>query len=288
MSSKRTALTLAPFAIAALTAAMIAPAQAQDTVGACLITKTDTNPFFVKMKEGATAKAEELGIELSTFAGKVDGDHESQVAGDRRPASPPAPRASSSPPPTPRPSSIRSGRRATRAARHRPRHAARADRRGRRDLRHRQLPRRRADRAVGGGQDGRRRGRCEDRDARSRRQPAVGRRAPRPGFPDRLRHRRQGRLEVGRRGRRADHRQRGHRRQLRRRPDRDGVADDQGSGHQPRLHDQRAGGGRRVRGAEGLRVARTRSRSSRSTAAAPASRTSPTASSARPASSTRC
>ncbi|TFL19687.1 sugar ABC transporter substrate-binding protein [Jannaschia formosa] len=47
---------------------------------ACLITKTDTNPFFVKMKEGATAKAEELGITLKTFAGQVDGDHETQVA----------------------------------------------------------------------------------------------------------------------------------------------------------------------------------------------------------------
>ena len=31
------------------------------------------------MKEGATAKAEELGIELSSYAGKVDGDHETQV-----------------------------------------------------------------------------------------------------------------------------------------------------------------------------------------------------------------
>ena len=50
------------------------------SVSACLITKTDTNPFFVKMKEGATAKAEELGIELKSFAGKVDGDHETQVA----------------------------------------------------------------------------------------------------------------------------------------------------------------------------------------------------------------
>ena len=48
-------------------------------VSACLITKTDTNPFFVKMREGATAKAEELGINLSSFAGKVDGDHETQV-----------------------------------------------------------------------------------------------------------------------------------------------------------------------------------------------------------------
>ncbi len=49
-------------------------------IGACLITKTDTNPFFVKMKEGATAKAAELGVNLKTYAGKVDGDHDSQVA----------------------------------------------------------------------------------------------------------------------------------------------------------------------------------------------------------------
>jgi len=49
-------------------------------INACLITKTDTNPFFVKMKEGAIEKAKELGIKLSTYAGKVDGDVESQVA----------------------------------------------------------------------------------------------------------------------------------------------------------------------------------------------------------------
>ncbi len=49
-------------------------------INACLITKTDTNPFFVKMKEGATAAAEASGINLSTFAGKIDGDVESQVA----------------------------------------------------------------------------------------------------------------------------------------------------------------------------------------------------------------
>lgn len=55
-------------------------AVAADSVTACLITKTDTNPFFVKMKEGATAKAKELGIELKSFAGKIDGDHETQVA----------------------------------------------------------------------------------------------------------------------------------------------------------------------------------------------------------------
>ncbi|SBT17879.1 D-ribose-binding periplasmic protein precursor [Marinomonas gallaica] len=44
-----------------------------------LITKTNTNPFFVKMKEGAQEKAEELGVELRTFAGRYDGDNETQV-----------------------------------------------------------------------------------------------------------------------------------------------------------------------------------------------------------------
>ena len=58
--------------------AMAGSAMAETT--ACLITKTDTNPFFVKMKEGATAAAEENGIELMTFAGKIDGDVETQVA----------------------------------------------------------------------------------------------------------------------------------------------------------------------------------------------------------------
>ena len=41
---------------------------ADDTVSACLITKTDTNPFFVKMKEGAQASADDLGIELTKTA----------------------------------------------------------------------------------------------------------------------------------------------------------------------------------------------------------------------------
>jgi fructose transport system substrate-binding protein len=60
-------------------AAFAAPASAQG-ISACLITKTDTNPFFVKMKEGASAKAKELGVDLKAYAGKVDGDNESQVA----------------------------------------------------------------------------------------------------------------------------------------------------------------------------------------------------------------
>jgi len=76
---KRT-VSLSSFAGCLLAAALsIGTAQAAP-VSACLITKTDTNPFFVKMKEGAAAKAKELGMTLKTYAGKIDGDSESQVA----------------------------------------------------------------------------------------------------------------------------------------------------------------------------------------------------------------
>lgn len=44
-----------------------------------LITKTDTNPFFVKMKEGAQAAAKAGGAKLLTGAGKNDGDNAAQV-----------------------------------------------------------------------------------------------------------------------------------------------------------------------------------------------------------------
>ena len=68
------------FAAAGLGLMAFASTASAAGVGACLITKTDTNPFFVKMKEGATAKAKELGVDLKTYAGKIDGDSESQVA----------------------------------------------------------------------------------------------------------------------------------------------------------------------------------------------------------------
>lgn len=68
-------ITVSALAVASMTGS----AFAADSVSACLITKTDTNPFFVKMKEGAEAKAAELGMTLKSYAGKVDGDHETQV-----------------------------------------------------------------------------------------------------------------------------------------------------------------------------------------------------------------
>jgi fructose transport system substrate-binding protein len=68
------ASTLAILAVAAADTAMAA------SVKVGLITKTDNNPFFVKMREGASAKAKELGIDLQSFAGKFDGDNDTQVA----------------------------------------------------------------------------------------------------------------------------------------------------------------------------------------------------------------
>lgn len=44
-----------------------------------LITKTETNPFFVKMKEGAQQAAQAQGGKLLTGAGKTDGDNAGQV-----------------------------------------------------------------------------------------------------------------------------------------------------------------------------------------------------------------
>ena len=64
-------------AAAALFAATLG-ANAQEPTRACIITKTDINPFFVKMKEGAEEKGRELGVEIMAYAGKIDGDHETQ------------------------------------------------------------------------------------------------------------------------------------------------------------------------------------------------------------------
>ena len=65
-------------AAAALSLALVgAPAHAGDVVG--LITKTNTNPFFVKMREGFEAKAKELGLTPQAYAGKFDGDNDGEV-----------------------------------------------------------------------------------------------------------------------------------------------------------------------------------------------------------------
>ena len=50
-----------------------------DQVQVGLITKTETNPFFVKMKDGAEKEAQAKGAKLLTAAGKFDTDNASQV-----------------------------------------------------------------------------------------------------------------------------------------------------------------------------------------------------------------
>ena len=64
---------------AAPTAAVANPAPASKEVKVGLITKTETNPFFVKMREGANEEAKAKGATLMTAAGTKDGDNESQV-----------------------------------------------------------------------------------------------------------------------------------------------------------------------------------------------------------------
>ena len=59
---------------------LAAPAMAEGPIIG-LVTKTFTNPFFVKMREGAEAKAKELGAELRAYAGQYDGDAEAQIEG---------------------------------------------------------------------------------------------------------------------------------------------------------------------------------------------------------------
>ena len=45
----------------------------------CLITKNNTNPFFVKMKEGAEAAATAAGMDFQAYAGVTDGDAAPQI-----------------------------------------------------------------------------------------------------------------------------------------------------------------------------------------------------------------
>ncbi|MDQ5897211.1 MAG: fructose transport system substrate-binding protein, partial [Pseudomonadota bacterium] len=69
---------LSTLGIAAALACMASSSMAAEPVIG-LITKTETNPFFVKMKEGAQAEAKKLGAKLLSGAGKADGDNAGQV-----------------------------------------------------------------------------------------------------------------------------------------------------------------------------------------------------------------
>lgn len=76
MKNRTTALTLTALAFASSFAASAVFA-AEPVIG--LITKTDSNPFFVKMKEGAEAEGKKLGAKVITGSGKTDGDNAGQI-----------------------------------------------------------------------------------------------------------------------------------------------------------------------------------------------------------------
>ncbi|HEY3182047.1 MAG TPA: substrate-binding domain-containing protein, partial [Gaiellaceae bacterium] len=82
-----TAAALAVVAAAAIAVAVASAGSAPNTAASSgatikvgLITKDVTNPFFVKMKQGATAQAKKLGAQLIYAAGKSSSDNAAQIA----------------------------------------------------------------------------------------------------------------------------------------------------------------------------------------------------------------
>jgi fructose transport system substrate-binding protein len=72
------ALVVSAATVVAVASARPAAPAAEIKVG--LITKDVTNPFFVKMRAGATAEAKKLGAQLIYAAGKSSSDNASQIA----------------------------------------------------------------------------------------------------------------------------------------------------------------------------------------------------------------
>ncbi len=84
-SRRRTPFVAAALLAVITTTAIVAVASAGTSTRSAdikvgLITKDVTNPFFVKMKAGATAQAKKLGAELVYAAGKSSSDNASQIA----------------------------------------------------------------------------------------------------------------------------------------------------------------------------------------------------------------
>jgi fructose transport system substrate-binding protein len=82
---QRVSMLVAIVVASMATAVVVAGASARTatptaSVKVGLITKDVTNPFFVKMKAGATAKAKALGAELVYAAGKNSSDNAAQIA----------------------------------------------------------------------------------------------------------------------------------------------------------------------------------------------------------------
>ena len=179
--SRRSASASSPAEMTtAVAAAVAAPARKEVTIG--LITKTETNPFFVKMKEGAQAQAKKDNVKLLTGVRQDrhrqrqpgHGIREHDDAG--RQGHPRRPRRLEGHRPRDQ-EGARRGRHRDRAG-----HADRAAGRGQRAVRDRQHEGRRADRPVRGGEGQGDGDHAEDRHDRPRpgdlRRPAAARRLP--------------------------------------------------------------------------------------------------------------
>lgn len=71
---------VAILAVCGISMMSVNAAEPTDQILIGLITKTEVNPFFVKMRQTAAAAAEKHGAKLIARFGKFDGDNEGQVA----------------------------------------------------------------------------------------------------------------------------------------------------------------------------------------------------------------
>jgi fructose transport system substrate-binding protein len=80
--SRRTAaiVAVAAASMLVLSACSKSDSGSGDKVAVSLITKDQSNPFFVAMIKGATAKAKELGVDLTVASGKDESDYAGQIA----------------------------------------------------------------------------------------------------------------------------------------------------------------------------------------------------------------
>lgn len=79
--SRRTAAIVAVAAASMLVLSACSKSDSgSDSVAVSLITKDQSNPFFVAMIAGATAKAETLGVELTISSGKDESDYAGQIS----------------------------------------------------------------------------------------------------------------------------------------------------------------------------------------------------------------
>jgi len=80
--SRRTAaiVAVAAASMLVLSACSKSDSGSGDKVAVSLITKDQSNPFFVAMIKGATAKAESLGVDLTVSSGKDESDYAGQIS----------------------------------------------------------------------------------------------------------------------------------------------------------------------------------------------------------------